>query len=66
MAKKTVLKKVLKYAPMKTDFMTGDEHIMQADIKEIGHIDVFTDDEEYNEIDDTVTVDENGEVRSAE
>ena len=66
MAKKTVLKKVLKYAPMKTDFMTGDEHIMQADIKENGHIDVFADDEEYNEIDDTVTVDENGEVRSAE
>ena len=31
MAKKTVLKKVLKYAPMKTEFVTADEHTYNFD-----------------------------------
>lgn len=65
MAKKTVLKKVLKYAPMKSDFITNDECTMNMTQDDDGNINLIPEDD-YNEIDDkrdALTVDENGEVK---
>jgi recombination protein RecT len=57
MAKKTVLKKVLKYAPLKTDFVRG----VSAD-ERVNNID-FGDNNEINIIpEDVIETDENGEV----
>lgn len=54
MAKKTVLKKVLKYAPLKTEFVTADESVIELDSS--GDLQIV----DYGE--DYVTVDENGEA----
>lgn len=54
MAKKTALKKVLKYAPMKTDYITADEAVIER--ADDGGLQIINYDDDY------VTVDENGEV----
>lgn len=63
MAKKTVLKKVLKYAPMKTEFVTADEHTYNFNT-DTSEINVIPDDEKPIE---TTGVDvETGEVINSE
>lgn len=53
MAKKTVLKKLLKYAPMKTDFVTADEAINTVDLDapDINIISESVTEAEYTEVD---------------
>lgn len=59
MAKKTVLKKVLKYAPMKTEFVTTDEHTYNFDT-DTSEINIIPEDDRPIE---TTAVDvETGEV----
>jgi recombination protein RecT len=63
MAKKTVLKRILKYAPLKSDFIKGvaqDESIktsISEDMYEVTN-DIVYDDTQYNEVDT-----ETGEVK---
>lgn len=62
MAKKTVLKKVLKYAPLKTEFVTADSAVYNFD-ENTGDINIIPDDEPI----ETTAVDvETGEVISNE
>ena len=59
MAKKTVIKKVLKYAPMKTEFVTADEHTYNFDT-DTSEINIIPEDEKP--IEATAVDVETGEV----
>jgi recombination protein RecT len=58
MAKKTVLKKVLKYAPLKTDFIRGDERVNNVSFED-NDTNIIT--EDFDTL-DVIETDENGEV----
>lgn len=59
MAKKTVIKKLLKYLPMKTEFVTADEHVYNFD-PETGDVNIIPEDEKP--IEATAVDVETGEV----
>lgn len=54
MAKKTMIKKVLKYAPMKSDFVTADEKVYHFDTN-TGEVNVFEEEKDENVIIDSET-----------